>query len=212
MDVYLLWHVSKMPGGAEDAKLIGVYASAKDAERATIRLLPQPGFRDAPNGFSVERFRVGEDHWTQGYVYVAETHDTSPKDGESAKQVQPTPKIPDRVSIPSRLFQFFCRVHQDIEAGLEAATTIESDDLLQDESTYGGLIDASKSLYGFCHFAGKRDETWAMVLTRDQIGDIAAGKLTVLNLWKCDNAACRCRFESPDAFCMYCEGGHAREE
>lgn len=34
MDVFLLWHVHEMPDGEEDAKMIGVYASAEDAEHA----------------------------------------------------------------------------------------------------------------------------------------------------------------------------------
>jgi homoserine kinase type II len=70
MDVYLLWHIHEMPDGEEDAKLIGVYASAEDAERAKRRVLPQPGFRDLPEGFQVSRYEVGRDHWTEGYVTV----------------------------------------------------------------------------------------------------------------------------------------------
>jgi hypothetical protein len=73
MDVFLLWHVHEMPDGEEDAKLIGVYASAEDAERAKQRVLPQPGFRDLPDGFQVRQYTVGKDHWTEGYV--TDTHE-----------------------------------------------------------------------------------------------------------------------------------------
>jgi hypothetical protein len=62
-----------MPDGEEDAKLIGVYASAEDAEAAKRRVLPQPGFRDRPEGFQVSQYTLGVDHWTDGYVTV--THE-----------------------------------------------------------------------------------------------------------------------------------------
>jgi hypothetical protein len=71
MDVYILWHVHGMPDGDEDAKLIGVYSSNEDADAARLRLLQQPGFRDIPEGFQVDRYLVGDDHWTEGYVTVA---------------------------------------------------------------------------------------------------------------------------------------------
>jgi hypothetical protein len=70
MDVFLLWHVHDLPSSEEDAKLIGVYASAEDAERAKQRVLPQPGFRDAPDGFQVSRYTLGQDHWTEGFITV----------------------------------------------------------------------------------------------------------------------------------------------
>jgi len=74
MDVFLLWHVHEMPDGEEDAKLIGVYATAEDAEAARLRVLPQPGFRDSPEGFQVSRYPIGQDHWTEGYVTM--THES----------------------------------------------------------------------------------------------------------------------------------------
>ena len=71
MDMFILWHVHEFPGGEEDAKLIGVYASPTDAEAARLRVLPQPGFRDKPEGFQVCRYTVGEDNWPEGYVSSA---------------------------------------------------------------------------------------------------------------------------------------------
>ncbi len=70
MDVFLLWHTHEMPNGEEDAKLIGVYATAEDAEAARLRVLPQPGFRDLPEGFQVSRYTVGQDHWIEEYVTI----------------------------------------------------------------------------------------------------------------------------------------------
>lgn len=73
MHVYLLWHVNELPGGEKDAKLIGVYASPEGAEQAKGRVGSQPGFRDSPEGFLVDRYTVGQDHWTEGFV--TETHE-----------------------------------------------------------------------------------------------------------------------------------------
>jgi hypothetical protein len=70
MDVFLLWHIHELPGGEEDAKLIGVYASAEDAERARQRALSLPGLRDHPDGFQVSPYTVGQDHWTDGFVTI----------------------------------------------------------------------------------------------------------------------------------------------
>jgi hypothetical protein len=73
MDVFLLWHVHEFPSGEEDAKLIGVYSSGELAEQARQRSLSQPGFRDTPQGFCIDRYTVDQDHWAEGYV--TETHE-----------------------------------------------------------------------------------------------------------------------------------------
>jgi hypothetical protein len=54
MGVFLLWCVHEMPDGEEDATLIGVYATAEDAEAARHRVQSQPGFRGLPEGFQVD--------------------------------------------------------------------------------------------------------------------------------------------------------------
>jgi hypothetical protein len=72
MDVFILWHVHVMPDGEEDEKLMGVYASTEAAESARLRVMPQPGFRGAPEGFLIDRYSVGEDHWTEGYITVTD--------------------------------------------------------------------------------------------------------------------------------------------
>lgn len=73
MDVFILWHDHEMPGGEEDVKLIGVYATAEDADAARLRAAGQPGFRDYPEEFHVSRYTVGEDHWTEGFITM--THE-----------------------------------------------------------------------------------------------------------------------------------------
>lgn len=73
MDVFLLWHVNELLGGEEDEKLIGVYSSQETAEGAKQRVLSQPGFRDVPEGFVIDRYQVDQDHGTEGYITV--THE-----------------------------------------------------------------------------------------------------------------------------------------
>jgi len=61
LDAYLLWHVHELPGGEDDAKLIGVYATAEDAEAARQRVADQPGKRkDVPMNVK-DFFAVGCD-------------------------------------------------------------------------------------------------------------------------------------------------------
>ncbi|HPM80669.1 MAG TPA: hypothetical protein PLF81_08215 [Candidatus Anammoximicrobium sp.] len=73
MDGFLLWHVHEFPSGKEDAKLIGVYSSPELAGQAQQRVGTQPGFRDAPPGFSIHRYAADRDHWSEGYL--TETHE-----------------------------------------------------------------------------------------------------------------------------------------
>ena len=65
--------------GEEDPKLIGVYSSRASAEKAVERLRLRPGFRDRPEGFTIDLYRLDEDHWTEGFVTIR--HD-GPAPGE----------------------------------------------------------------------------------------------------------------------------------
>lgn len=67
---HLLWHVPEGDEYKENAKLIGVYASADDANAAIERLKAQPGFAKYPQGFEVGAYEVGKDHWTEGFGFV----------------------------------------------------------------------------------------------------------------------------------------------
>ena len=72
MDVYIVQHVDDRADDNEDVKLIGIYSTEGDAQAAIARLVVRPGFRDVPNGFRVDRYTVGEDHWTEGFMIVDE--------------------------------------------------------------------------------------------------------------------------------------------
>jgi hypothetical protein len=70
MEVFVLQHVHNFDDGKEDVKMIGVYSSQEQAEAAIGRLCAKPGFSDALEGFSIDRYVVNEDNWTEGYVSV----------------------------------------------------------------------------------------------------------------------------------------------
>ena len=78
--VFVLQHCHVMLTDEDNIKLIGVYATRKDAEAAIERVRLQPGFMDHPqiadpdsddrNGFYIDEYAIGEDHWTDGYLTV----------------------------------------------------------------------------------------------------------------------------------------------
>lgn len=74
MYVFVVHHVHDL-GDDEDAKLVGVYSSEPAAQAAIARLSRQPGFRDTPSGFHVDRYTVDEDQWTEGFVTVGADDD-----------------------------------------------------------------------------------------------------------------------------------------
>ena len=68
--VYVLHHVMREFEGDEDAKLIGVYSTEEEAREAIARLSARPGFRENPEGFSIDPYELDKDHWTEGFVTV----------------------------------------------------------------------------------------------------------------------------------------------
>ncbi|MBV8547732.1 MAG: hypothetical protein JO093_21095 [Acidobacteria bacterium] len=66
--VFLLWHMQEFPDGSDSNKLIGVYETRSDAEQAIVRVGSQPGFVDMPEGFLIDEYPLGKDHWTEGFV------------------------------------------------------------------------------------------------------------------------------------------------
>jgi hypothetical protein len=69
VDVFILWHVHELESG-DDEKLIGVHQTEDDAKAVIDRLRSQPGFKDTPEGFQIDRYEINKDHWTEGYVVV----------------------------------------------------------------------------------------------------------------------------------------------
>ncbi len=69
--VFLVQHIHVLEGGEEDVKVIGVYRSMTEARSAVTRLGHHAGFRDARDGFHIDKYRLNEDHWREGYVTAA---------------------------------------------------------------------------------------------------------------------------------------------
>ena len=67
--VFVVQHVHKLDD-EEDVKLIGVYRSAESVKAAAARLSLQSGFKDSPNGFSVDPYELDQDNWTEGFITV----------------------------------------------------------------------------------------------------------------------------------------------
>ena len=71
--VFLLEHLHEFEDGGESVKTIGIYSSREAALQAVERLKLQPGFRDAPGGFSIDCYTVDMDHWEEGYLSTGRT-------------------------------------------------------------------------------------------------------------------------------------------
>jgi hypothetical protein len=65
--VYLLQHVRECSDGHDDVKVIGVYSTTKAASAAIERLSTKPGFREFPEGFSIDSYEMDRDHWVDGF-------------------------------------------------------------------------------------------------------------------------------------------------
>jgi hypothetical protein len=65
--VVILHHIRSDDEYGENAKLIGVYRTESDAQAASERLAHQPGFAEHPNGWRIERYVLGRDHWEEGF-------------------------------------------------------------------------------------------------------------------------------------------------
>lgn len=69
MDVHLLWHAHDLDEEVE-VKLLGVYSTEQNAEKARERAKSLPGFRDYPEQFHIDRCKVDKDHWEEGFITV----------------------------------------------------------------------------------------------------------------------------------------------
>jgi hypothetical protein len=84
--VFLLAHVHELSPEQEDVKIIGIYSTQAQAEAAQKRAKRLPGFKDVPEGFSIDAYELDEDNWVEGFwTYVppstaeAERRRTKPK-------------------------------------------------------------------------------------------------------------------------------------
>jgi hypothetical protein len=109
-----------------------------------------------------------------------------------------------KIAVPDGLRSFLQDVLEGIEFGADE-TLIESDDLIQDKRTYGGLVDAAAGLFCFRYFAGEdTTPTWDFCVTRESLKRLLSEDIAYLDLWKCSDPECECLYESEDAYCSAC--------
>lgn len=65
--VYALYHEYEPRPWVDKIKLIGMYSTQAQAERALARVRDQPGFRDHQEGFEISEVRLDRDGWTEGF-------------------------------------------------------------------------------------------------------------------------------------------------
>ena len=68
--VYLVQHVHTIDEDEENVKTIGIYSTRQIAQEAIARISLQEGFRDALDGFHVDKYKLDEDNWSEGYVTI----------------------------------------------------------------------------------------------------------------------------------------------
>ena len=83
--VFILFHVHKRKNQEDDEKIIGVYATKRAGEMAITRAKLLPGFRNFTRGFIIDKYEIGKDHWTEGFMTV--------NPGQKVKKSQPKDKV-----------------------------------------------------------------------------------------------------------------------
>src|SRR5262245_1684545 len=66
MRVFVVQHQHELDG-CDEVKFIGVYSTARRAAAAVALAKGLPGFRDHPDGFSVDAYEVDRSHWVEGF-------------------------------------------------------------------------------------------------------------------------------------------------
>jgi len=86
-EVFILWHVHHAPdddgrighvdeGGevrideefGDDVKLLGVYSSDALAKERIDSAKHLPGFSDEPDCFMIDKYKINNDEWSEGFV------------------------------------------------------------------------------------------------------------------------------------------------
>ncbi len=65
--VFMLHHVHEFENGHEDVKLIGVFSTREKAESALAKVKDMPGFKELPQGFSLDEHTLDQLGWVEGY-------------------------------------------------------------------------------------------------------------------------------------------------
>lgn len=65
MQVFVLQHKSEH---SDEPKLLGVFDCRASAEAAIKAYQSLPGFRDEPDGYSIDCYELNSLHWTEGFA------------------------------------------------------------------------------------------------------------------------------------------------
>ena len=87
--VFVVQHLHRLPSGADDLKMIGVYRTEANARAAVERLAGKPGFcshahiidddhGDDDRGFHINECELDKDHWTEGFVTMVGDEECQP--------------------------------------------------------------------------------------------------------------------------------------
>ncbi|MEM7362124.1 MAG: hypothetical protein AAF335_03885 [Bacteroidota bacterium] len=66
--VYQVLHIDKKKH--DDIKKINNYATLEEAKKVVEVYKTYKGFRDSPDTFFIQRYRIDEPHWNSGYATV----------------------------------------------------------------------------------------------------------------------------------------------
>ncbi|MEM7362126.1 MAG: hypothetical protein AAF335_03895 [Bacteroidota bacterium] len=66
--VYDVLHIDKKK--YDDIKRINTYSSLEEAQKVVEVYKTYKGFKDSPEGFFIQRYRIDETHWNSGYATV----------------------------------------------------------------------------------------------------------------------------------------------
>ncbi|MEL1136604.1 hypothetical protein AAC978_15640 [Desulfitobacterium sp. THU1] len=67
--VFLLQHCYEV-NNIEEIKIIGIYSSRSKAELVVEKYKGLLGFRNYPNSFFIDEYRLDEDNWTEGFIGI----------------------------------------------------------------------------------------------------------------------------------------------
>lgn len=118
---------------------------------------------------------------------------------------RPQQKLVRTVAIPEQLRSILREVAGRIAARDEEAM-VPSDDLMQADAVYGGLLEEGGSEYAFTFFPGPgTSPKWELILTVADMEAIAMGRKNELQLWGCASDGCHSLFADPGTTCSYCD-------
>jgi hypothetical protein len=68
--IFLLGHDFETKNQPDNGCYIGAYSTLDAALEAQERTMLLLGFKDFPDGFTIDEYQLGEDNWTSGFVTI----------------------------------------------------------------------------------------------------------------------------------------------